>query len=382
DAVAAPADPSRIAYVAFTSGSTGQPKGVPVPHRAVVRLVRGVDHVRLGPGERYLRLAPLAFDASTLELFAPLLSGAGIEVYPDGPVTPTDLARFLTERGVTVLWLTAGLFRLVADHRPEAFARVRQVLTGGDVVPAAQVRRLLRRYPGLRVTNGYGPTECTTFVAVHHLDSAAEVTDPVPIGRPIAGTRVFVLDEHGHPVPPGAVGELCVGGPGLADGYLGAPEETARAFGQVSPGEHSRSRVLAEASTPDVTPDAGERLYRTGDLVRWDGRGRLAFLGRRDNQVKVRGFRVEPDAVARRLRAHPRVRDAVVAGVGEPGTDRQLLAAVLVEEPAPTVGELRAWVGAELPSYAVPELWSCTDAFPLTGNGKVDLRTLAALATA
>ncbi|MFE9655899.1 amino acid adenylation domain-containing protein [Micromonospora sp. NPDC006431] len=359
----APADPARTAYLAFTSGSTGRPKGVPVPHRAVVRLVRDVGYVRLGPDERYLRLAPLAFDASTLELFAPLLSGASLQVFPDGPVAPTELARFLVERRVSVLWLTAGLFRLVVDHRPEAFAPVRQVLTGGDVVPPEQVRRLLERYPGLRVTNGYGPTECTTFTTVHHLDSPAEVSDPLPIGRPVPGTRVFVLDEDGHPVPPGAVGELCVGGAGLADGYVGAPEETARAFG-------------------GRAPDTGERLYRTGDLVRWDGRGRLVFIGRRDHQMKVRGFRVEPDAVARRLREHPQVRDAVVAGDGDPGADRRLLAGVIVADPAPSVAELRAWIADALPSWAVPELWSFTDAFPLTSNAKVDLQALAKHAVA
>jgi amino acid adenylation domain-containing protein len=354
----APADPDRTAYIAFTSGSTGRPKGVMVPHRAVVRLVRDAGYVRLGPDERYLRLAPLAFDASTLELFAPLLSGAGLQVFPDGPVGPTELARFLVERRVSVLWLTAGLFRLVADHRPEAFAHVRQVLTGGDVVPAAQVRQLLEQYPGLRVTNGYGPTENTTFTTVHHVDSVAEVSDPLPIGKPVPGTRVFVLDETGRQVPPGAVGELCVGGAGLADGYLGAPEETARAFGWRA-------------------PDTGERLYRTGDLVRWDGRGCLVFLGRRDDQIKVRGFRVEPDAVARRLREHPKVRDAVVAGDGAPGTDRRLLAGVIVTDPALSVAELRAWVGEALPSWSVPELWSLTDAFPLTVNAKVDLQALA-----
>lgn len=359
----APADPDRTAYITFTSGSTGRPKGVIAPHRAVVRLVRDAGYIRRGPGERYLRLAPLAFDASTMELFAPLLSGAGIEVFPDGPVGPTELARFLIDRQVSVLFLTVGLFRLVAEHRPEGFAHVRQVLTGGDVVPAAQVRQLLERYPGLRVTNVYGPTECTTFTTFHHMDSVAEVSDPLPIGKPIPGTRVFVLDEDGRLAPPGAAGELCVGGASLADGYLGAPEETARAFGWSA-------------------PDTGERLYRTGDLVRWDGHGRLAFLGRRDQQIKVSGFRIEPDAVARRLNEHPKVRDVVVAGIGDLGTDRKLFAGVIVADPALTVAELRAWVGETLPSWSIPELWSLTDAFPLTANAKVDLKALAALAWA
>src|SRR5262249_54121149 len=177
----------------------------------------------------------------------------------------------------------AGLFRLVADYRSDAFRHVRQILTGGDVVPVAQVTKVLRENPGLRVTNGYGPTENTTFTTVHHLDEAAEACDPLPIGRPIAGTSVVVLDAAGRVVPPGAVGELFTYGDGLALGYAGRPDETARAFGHFS-------------------PDVDRLLYRTGDVVRWDGAGRLRFLGRQDNQVKIRGFRVELDMVARVLR--------------------------------------------------------------------------------
>ncbi|WP_410655434.1 amino acid adenylation domain-containing protein [Amycolatopsis sp. lyj-112] len=358
----APADPDRTAYITFTSGSTGRPKGVIASHRAVVRLVRDSGYIRRGPGERLLRLAPLAFDGSTVELFVPLLSGAAVQVFPDGPVGTTELAQFLVDRRVSVLFLTVGLFRLVAEHRPEGFAYVRQVLTGGDVVPSAQVRQLLDRYPELRVSNVYGPTECTAFTTFHHMDSVAAVSDPLPIGKPIPGTRVFVLDEDGNLVPPGAAGELCVGGPALADGYLDAPDETARAFGWRA-------------------PDTGERLYRTGDLVRWDGRGRLAFLGRRDHQIKVSGFRIEPAAVARRLNEHPKVRDVVVTGTGT-GTERRLLAGVIVTDPSVSVAELRAWVGETLPSWSVPELWSLGDAFPLTPNAKVDLQALATRAAA
>ncbi|MEV6694602.1 amino acid adenylation domain-containing protein [Micromonospora sp. NPDC051196] len=357
----APADPGRIAYIAFTSGSSGQPKGVPAPHRAIMRLVRDTDYARKGPGERFLRVSPLAFDGSTFEIFASLLSGASLQVLPDGPVAPTELARFMIDRGVTVAFLTTGLFRLMADHRPEAFAHMRQVITGGEVTPPQQVRRVLERYEGLRISLAYGPTECTTFTTIHHFDSPAEVSDPLPIGGPLTGTRLFVLDE-GRPVPPGAIGELCVGGIALADGYVDQPEETARAFGATA-------------------PDTGERLYRTGDLVRWDGRGRLMFVGRLDQQLKVRGFRVEPEAVARRLREHPQVRDAVVVGEGKVA-DQRLIAGVIPEGPAPSPAELRAWVGQTLPAWAVPELWSFIEAFPITKNGKVDLRALAAHANA
>jgi amino acid adenylation domain-containing protein len=349
--------PERVAYVAFTSGSTGAPKGVRVPHRAVSRLVRDVDYVRCGRGERFLRFAPLAFDASTLEIFAPLVNGGTIEVFPDALPSPTDLARFLTERRVSVLWLTAGLFRILVDLAPQAFSTVRQVLTGGDVVPSEQVRRLLESYPGLRVTNGYGPTENTTFTTVHHVDDPYDVDDPLPIGTPVPGTDVLVLDHLGRLLPPGAIGELYTGGQGLALDYLAAPEETAAAMGRTA-------------------PDTGERLYRTGDVVRWDARDRLLFLGRRDHQVKIRGFRVELEEIRRRLAEHPAVHDAVVVVVGADVDSRQLLAAVVSDHGPDLLPLLREYAGETLPRYAVPTLWAAVSRIPVTPNGKVDRRAL------
>ncbi|MFF2044096.1 amino acid adenylation domain-containing protein [Kitasatospora sp. NPDC058170] len=355
---AAPADPDRIAYTAFTSGSTGTPKGVRVPHRGVARLVRGPGVLEPGAADRFLRFAPLAFDASTLEIFAPLASGGTVEVYAPPHLVPSAFRDFVRRRGITGLWLTAGLFRLVADHEPAAFRGVRQVLTGGDVVPPAQVRAVLEAAPGLVVTNGYGPTENTTFTTVHHVRDAVEVEDPLPIGRPVPGTSVAVLDDHGRPLPPGAVGELHTAGDGLAADYLDAPEATARAF-RTGPG--------------------GRRHYRTGDLVRWDGAGRLRYLGRRDNQVKIRGFRVEPDAVAHVLRGHPGVRDAVVVPTTGPG-ERLLAAAVVADDSPHLLPALAAHAGRLLPGYALPTLWTVVDRLPLTANGKVDAARLAAAA--
>ena len=359
---AAPADPGRIAYVAFTSGSTGTPKGVRVPHRAVARLALDPDLLAPGVTDRFLRLAPLAFDASTLEIFAPLVAGGSVEVYPHPHVVPGELAEFLADRRVTGLWLTSGLFRLVADDRPAAFRTVKQLLTGGDVVPPVQARRVLEHSPGLRLTNGYGPTENTTFTTVHHVDDAVGVDDPLPIGRPIAGTTAMVLDSDGALLPVGAVGELCVSGDGLAVDYLGAPEETARAF---------------------VAPPDGPRYYRTGDLVRWDGEGRLRYIGRRDQQVKIRGFRVELAAVAQALRGHPRVRDAVVAATTG-GVDRRLVAGIVGygTEPDPDlVAALRGFATQRLPAYAVPSLWAVVGTLPVTANGKVDVAKLVSLAS-
>ncbi|MEV0591392.1 amino acid adenylation domain-containing protein [Nonomuraea cavernae] len=355
------ADSGRVAYVAFTSGSTGTPKGATVSHRGVARLALDPRYLLPGACDRFVRLAPLAFDASTLEIFAPLLNGGTVEVFSEEYVTPDGLAEFLSRRQITGLWLTAGLFRLTADYRPGAFQTVKQVLTGGDVVPPTQVARVLSECPGLRVTNGYGPTENTTFTTVHHVDSVAGIDDPLPIGRPIQGTGVLVLDAGGRLVPPGGVGELYTYGDGLALGYAGLPAETAAAFGPFS-------------------ADVDRLLYRTGDLVRWDGGGRLRFLGRRDRQVKIRGFRVELDAVTRVLREHPDVRDAAV--VPTASADRRLLAGIVAKQALGLLESVRAFAAERLPGYAMPSLWAVVPELPITRNGKLDAARLHELALA
>ncbi|WP_329580449.1 amino acid adenylation domain-containing protein [Kitasatospora sp. NBC_01250] len=357
----APADPDRVAYLTFTSGSTGLPKAVRATHRAVVRLTMDPDCWKTGPDDRFLRLAPLSFDAATLELFVPLAAGSSIEVCPEGPLGAAELADFLNQQAVTIAFLTTGLFRLVAEHRPSAFATVRQVMTGGEVVPVEHVRALLERFPGLRVTDAYGPTENTSLTTAHHLDDVCEISAPLPIGRPLAGNHVLVLDEDGRLVPPGGIGELYVGGPGLAVDYFGDEEQTRRAFLAAGP------------------LDSG-RLYRTGDIVRWDGQGRLRFLGRRDHQVKVRGFRIELDAIRGRLLDHPAVRDALVLTVGDSADSRRILAAVTPRQEAPSVADLRRFAAEELPSYAVPAWWAVVDDFPMTDNGKIDAAALRELA--
>ncbi|QQQ79993.1 amino acid adenylation domain-containing protein [Saccharothrix sp. 6-C] len=353
--------PDDLAYIAFTSGSTGLPKGVAVPHRAIVRLVHEPDFVRFTPDDRVLRLSPLAFDASTLELWGPLAGGAALEVNPPGLSSPTELAQFLLDRGVTVAWLTAGLFRLVEEFAPAGFGGLRQLITGGDVVPHAHVARVLERHPGIVVTNGYGPTENTTFTATHTVTSAAEVDGPLPIGTPLRGTRVHVLDRRHRVVPPGAVGELYAAGDGLADGYVDDEAESARGFGHFS-------------------PDVPERLYRTGDLVRIDRAGRLRFLGRRDDQVKLRGYRIELSAIADVLAADPRVRDAAVVVTDGDSADKRLVAAIVPADRAVGTDELRDLVADRLPAYMVPSLWAVVDQLPVTRNGKVDRRALTAVA--
>ncbi|MGC4987351.1 non-ribosomal peptide synthetase [Streptomyces sp. DT193] len=362
---AAAADPERVAYLAFTSGTTGPPKGTMVPCRGVVRLVTDPAFLAAGAISRFVRTAPLAFDASTFEIFGPLTTGGTIEVFRSDRMTPGSLATFLEDRAVTGLFLTTGLFRLVADFRPNAFRGVVQVLTGGDVTPSAQVERVLKSCPGLRVTNLYGPTENSAYTTYHHIDDpAAAQIRALPIGRPIQGTGVLVLDPVSwRPVPPGGVGELFTSGAGVCLGYIGMPDETAAAFGSFG-------------------QDGGLTLYRTGDLVRWDVHGNLMFHGRRDRQVKIRGFRVELEHVAAALRRHPEIRDVALAVVPLGTGDRQILAGVSPAEGATLAPhELRAFAADHVPSYALPSLWAVADRLPVNKNGKLDIDELKRIAT-
>ncbi|HEX2206854.1 MAG TPA: amino acid adenylation domain-containing protein, partial [Longimicrobium sp.] len=353
--------PESVAYVMYTSGSTGTPKGVEVPHRAVVRLVRETDFIRIDPSEVYLQLAPASFDAATLELWGPLLNGARLALYPPDQPTVEGIAEAIARHGVTTLWLTAGLFHLIVDERIDALRPVRQLLAGGDVLSVAHVRRVLDELPDTTLINGYGPTENTTFTACHTIRAEDVERGGIPIGRPIAGTRILVLDGRMQPVPIGVPGELCAAGWGLARGYLNAPELTAEKF-------------------VTVTIDGREeRIYRTGDRVRWTRGGVLEFLGRMDQQVKIRGYRVEPGEIEAVLRAHPSVADvSVITREDVPG-DRRLVAYVVsVDGDTVDAAELRAHLLSRLPAHMVPSAYVGMDALPLTANGKVDRRALPA----
>ncbi len=350
--------PQNLAYILYTSGSTGEPKGVAVTHRAVVRLVRDTGYASFGPAKVFLQLAPVAFDASTLEIWGPLLNGGRLALAPSGPVTLADLERAIAREGVTTLWLTSGLFHQVIDQGMQLDG-LRQLLAGGDVLSPPQVRRALERLSGGVLVNGYGPTENTTFTCCHRMTRAEEVRMPVPIGRPIARTSVFVVDRSGRPSPAGAAGELWAGGAGLARGYVGRPDLTADRF------------------VPHPCGEPGERLYRTGDRVRFLPDGSLEFLGRIDQQVKVRGFRIEPGEIEAVLAAHPGVETALVVPQ-EVGPDDRRLVAYVVARPgqALDLDELRDLAAKRLPGYMVPASFVSLAALPLTANGKVDRRAL------
>ncbi|HSL85028.1 MAG TPA: amino acid adenylation domain-containing protein, partial [Thermoanaerobaculia bacterium] len=362
-----------LAYVLYTSGSTGRPKGVAVEHRSVVRLVQGADYAALGEDEVFLQLAPLPFDASTLEIWGALLNGARLELFPPGVPSLEELGRAVESSRVTVLWLTAGLFHQMVEAELPRLAGVGQLLAGGDVLSPPHVARVLEeRARGQVLVNGYGPTEGTTFTCCHRMAPGEALgEEAVPVGRPVSSTRIYLVDpapERGlAPVPAGVPGELYLGGDGVARGYLGRPALTAAAF---VPDPFA-------AYVPGAGP--GARLYRTGDLARWLPRGRVDFLGRIDRQVKLRGFRIEPGEVEAALTGHPRVRSAVVTVREDRPGDRRLVAYVVPAEGGDAGGtDLRSYLADRLPGHLVPAAFVTLPELPLDPNGKVDRRALPA----
>jgi amino acid adenylation domain-containing protein len=332
------------AYLLYTSGSTGRPKGVVVPHRAIARLVCATDYLQLGPDDVVAFHSNLSFDASTLELWGPLLNGGSLVVTPTETVlAPDALEEHLRCHEITTLWLTTSLLAQLAQERPALFARLRNLIFGGEAANTAAVRLLCAHGPPENLINGYGPTESTTFAVCHRVNCDA-VADRLPIGRPIANTDAFVLDEQ---MQSAAEGELYLGGAGLALGYHRAPELTAERFLETRHG----------------------RLYRTGDLARWRADGTLDYLGRRDRQVKIRGFRIEPGEIEAALRAVPGVAQAAVVLKHDPAGDPCLVGYFTGPVEA---DEIRRELRQRLPAAFVPAALVQIERLPLTANGKLD----------
>ncbi|QFG21430.1 non-ribosomal peptide synthetase [Actinomadura sp. WMMB 499] len=352
--------PDSLAYVMYTSGSTGAPKGVAVTHANVVAFC--LDEAwRDDVVESVLVQANHAFDASTYEIWTPLLRGGRLVVAPPGRVDAAERARLIAEHRVTNVHATAGLFAALADQAPWMFAGVREVSTGGDVVSSAAVRTLLRTHPGLVVRTTYGPTETTAFTTQVAYTASEGVPASVPLGFPMDNARAYVLDGFLRPVPPGVVGELYIAGAGVARGYAGRPALTAERF----------------VACPFAGP--GERAYRTGDLASWGANGVLRFAGRADGQVKIRGFRIEPAEVEAVLGGHDDVaRTAVVVRADRSGVRRLVGYVVAAPGAAADPAALRAFAAARLPEYMVPADVVPVDAIPVTANGKVDRAALPA----
>ncbi len=348
----------RLAYIVFTSGSTGEPKGVLIEQHSVVRLVRDTDYLQLGPGDRVLQTGSLAFDASTFEIWGPLLNG-GCCCLPRGKeiLEIDQFGALVQTTGATTCFLTTGLFNQIADFHPQAFRGLKHLLTGGEKISVPHVNRVGAAAPELTLLHVYGPTENTTFSTWYRI--GGERQHDVPIGRPLAHSTIYILDERGNLQPPGVVGEIYCGGDGLARGYLGRPEATAERF------------------VPDPFSERpGARLYRTGDFGRWDEAGNVEFSGRRDDQVKIRGFRIELGEVELRLRAQPAVQQAVV--VARPAGGTHELVAYLVAPGLVSEEALRAGLAKALPDYMVPSHFVLLEALSLNASGKVNRKALPA----
>ncbi|HEY6748837.1 MAG TPA: amino acid adenylation domain-containing protein [Mycobacteriales bacterium] len=349
-------DAEQLSYVMYTSGSTGTPKGVGVTDANVAAFARE-STIRIGPEDRVLFHSPHAFDASTYELWAPLLNGGQVVVAPPGDLALGRLMGQVADHQITHLMLVAGLFRVAAEEHPEMFAGVRTVLTGGDVASPAAVQRVLEVSPGTVVVNAYGPTEATVIATVGISRAGDQISSVVPIGRPLDNVRVYVLDDQLDPVPVGSVGELYVAGAGVARGYVRQPGLTAERF------------------VADRFSSSGGVMYRTGDLVRWGADRQLRYVGRADNQVKIRGFRIEEGEVEAAVARCPGVSQAAVIAREEPAGDKRVVAYVVGDvDPA----EVRRFVGEVLPKYMVPAAVVPLGELPLTSNGKVDRQALPA----
>ncbi|AZE04942.1 non-ribosomal peptide synthetase [Pseudomonas chlororaphis] len=352
--------PDSLAYIMYSSGSTGAPKGIAVTQENIIGLACDQSW-RQGDYQRVLLHSSIAFDASTFEFWVPLLHGGRLIVAPRGELDVATLADIIVREEVSALWLTAGLFRLIAEEEPGCLAGVRQVLAGGDVLPKAAVAALLARHPQQTIINGYGPTEATTFTTLHRMNSKPPHTTSVPIGSPLDNTRVYVLDDYLQPVPVGVRGELYIAGSGLARGYVNNAGLTARHF----------------VANPFGAP--GERLYRTGDLVRWHADQVLEYLGRGDSQLKIRGFRIETGEVEAVLALCPGVAQVLVKDFEDRPGNKQLVAYVIAQEGV-SCGQADVILHARthLPDYMVPAAVTLLEQFPLTANGKIDQRALPA----
>jgi amino acid adenylation domain-containing protein len=352
-------DAQAIAYVNFTSGTTGKPKGVPIEHRSIARLVFDAVYAPLDEDSVLLHLSPVTFDAATFEIWGALLLGGTCVLYPSGQLVFSTLRQVLRDHAVSVLFLTTALFNAVVDEAPDTLDPVGTILTGGERYSHRHISEALRRYGPGRLVHVYGPTECTTFATYHPVSRVPAGPEGLPIGKPIQNTRVYLVQQD-QLCRPGEVGEIVIAGPGLSPGYLGAAPAGRAAFAEYDIG------------------GVAERVYRTGDYGYLLDSGELIFEGRRDDQVKVSGFRIETAALTRTIDDHPQVRQSYVTIAEAPAGDKILVAFVVGCSPSLTGRQVLEHVKTRLPPYMVPAIVQLCDHLPLTANGKVDRQALLA----
>jgi amino acid adenylation domain-containing protein len=356
--------PDNPAYVIYTSGSTGTPKGIVVTHRGVARTICGTNYLDVGILDRVAQASTTSFDAATFEIWGALLNGATLEILPRAVLlVPEHLDEQLRQLRINILFVTTAVLNQVAARAPRAFARLRCLLFGGEAADPGSVRLILERGAPQRLLHLYGPTESTTFATWHPVEAVPDDAVTIPIGRAVSNTAIYILDERLQPVPVGVVGELCIGGDGLARGYL-----------------HDASRTVERFAPSPFGAAPGQRLYRSGDLAKHLPGGAIEFVGRRDGQVKIRGHRIELGEVEALLRAHPEVDDVVALSRADTRGDKRLIAYVAAR-PGREVGvaDLRAHMAQRAPGYMMPALFVVLAALPLTPNGKIDRAALPAL---
>lgn len=353
-----PPNPEDSAYVIFTSGTTGPPKGVVVAHRGVSRLVLDTNYITIGEQDKLLLLSPLTFDASTFEIWGALLNGATLVVYPEPIFDPSVLKRTVRDERVSILFLTTALFHLIVQRSIDSLEGLSVLLVGGEVTRPDAVRRLFDRYPSITFIAVYGPTENTTFTTFHTMTAACVIGDTVPIGRPISGTSVCVLDADRRQVARGEIGELYTGGLGLALGYLNSPDTTRAAF-----------------VTDPMDPSS--KLYRTGDLVRELEDGAIDFVGRTDGLVKVRGYRVSIPEIEKRIGDIDGVENVIVLAEDDGSGSRWLVAYVQSQGEPPRVKQMIvSSLKRTVPQYMIPNIIHVRPTLPINWNGKIDKAAL------
>lgn len=341
-----------LAYVCYTSGSTGTPKGVLVTHQGVVRLVKDTNYLNFSSEQIFLQFAPVTFDAATFEIWGGLLNGAQLVLVPKLKVSLEELGNIIVKFKITTLWLTAGLFHQMVENHLEHLLNIKYLLAGGDVLSVYHVKKVLKEIPGITLINGYGPTENTTFSCYYSMTEESQIDASVPIGVPISNTDVFILNRELKLVSDGEIGELYLGGKGLAKGYLNRPDLTNEKF----------------ISNPFSSEG---KLYKTGDLARYLPDGNIEFLGREDNQIKLRGYRIELGEIEAYLGRHPFILESVVTVNSRPDGEKILLAYYTTREKV-SPNQLRLYLEGKIPSYMVPNHFIELEKFTLTLNGKID----------